>query len=130
MLSAFGGVVDVNLLMAYANVKSELILHYGFTDSKNFPGFTLSFFEVPVDWISLTANISTTLWQQPHLQQFDAERTDNVVDFNVDLNYRYSPLLVYNFGINAKTAGWIPGQVSLDKQVSIFGGLKFNLGQL
>lgn len=123
-LTSFGGVVDASVFLKIDKQKYLVVLHNGLTDTRYLPGISLE--DLDRTWINDSISISTrlTIWPQPRDQRIETTETETLVYASAELNYEVSKTFSTYLGINAKTAGWEAGEVSLDRSVSILAGFK------
>jgi hypothetical protein len=122
-ITSFGYVVDAGLLAKLGREKFTFTLHNGFNNEAYFPGVTAEWYEHPLtDKWNVTTSL--TLWNQPEDQRVLASSAETLVAGGVRVGYRYSDVLQPYVGIEGKTPGWMAGNVFLDRNVSIWTGLK------
>lgn len=126
-LTSFGGTVDTNLFLAFREEQYLVTWHSGMTDTRYLPGVTLKWVETALPWSSFFLTSSATLWQQPRDQRVEESSDDTVVDASVELSYRQDRNWSYYAGIEAKTAGWIAGNVYTDANTSAWLGLRASM---
>lgn len=122
-LTSFGGTVDTHLFLKSRFGKYFLTWHHGLTDTRYFPGFSLHRLEMTIDpGNSLTWG--GTLWAQPRQQRVEESRTEWLASAAVIWNHSLTESVSSYVGLEAKTPGWMAGQVSLDSALTATAGLK------
>lgn len=125
-LTSFGYTVDAHLMAKWRGENFHLRLHNGFNDRVWFPGMTLSWIDHPLtDKISLT--LDGTLWNQPRAQRYNATGGEMLVAGGAELAYSLAPMSRIFLGLEAKTPGWITGQVFIDRNVTLWTGYRFGV---
>lgn len=122
-ITSFGYTVDANLMVKWMVHKFRFTLHSGFNNETYFPGMTLEWYEHPL-FERFNVTSSVTLWNQPNDQYVLSKRSETLVAGGVRLGYKYSEVLQPYIGVEGKTPGWIAGNVFLDRNVSVWTGLK------
>ncbi len=122
-LTSFGYTVDAHLMVKWAAQKYHLRLHNGFNDKTYFPGLSLSWIDFPLsDKFSLTTDL--TLWNQPGAQRFNSKGGEMLVAGGMELANHWNPDARFFLGIDAKTPGWITGQVFIDRAATAWTGYR------
>jgi hypothetical protein len=125
-LTSFGYVVDAHLMLRWSDQKFHFKWHNGFNDRTYFPGLSLSWIDFPLtDKIALT--LDATLWNQPRTQRYNAHGGEMLVAGGVELGYKFKPQARAYVGVEAKTPGWMMGQVFLDRAMTVWTGLRFGV---
>jgi hypothetical protein len=120
-LTSFGYSIDVNLLAQQAQHKLTLTLHNYFNHHHYFPGISLSLLRYPImagdQYIRFTPRMD--VWLQPEDQQFDTRKgkVGGLVSLKLErpLSERYDGFVE----LEAKTDGWVAGNVYLEDNVSV-----------
>jgi hypothetical protein len=125
-LTSFGYTVDAGLFLRWADRQFLLRLHNGFNDVAYFPGFTLEWVDQPVGHgFSLTSH--ATLWNQPQGQYVLAKGGSLLAAGGVELDLRLNHDTRPYVGIEAKTPGWLAGNVFLDRDLTVWTGIKVGI---
>lgn len=125
-LTSFGYTVDAHLFLKSADQKFHFQLHNGFNSRAYFPGFSASWIDFPLtEQFSLTTDL--TLWAQPKGQRFNAKRNEMLAAGAAEISYKLRPKTQVYLGLNAKTPGWMAGEVFLDRSVSIWSGIRLSV---
>lgn len=125
-LTSFGYVVDAHLMVRSAENKFHLRLHNGFNDRTYFPGMSLSWLDIPlIDKWSVT--LDGTVWNQPRAQRYNAQGGETMVAGGVELGYHFQPAAKAYVGVNAKTPGWMMGEVFIDRATTLWTGLRIGV---
>jgi hypothetical protein len=120
-LTSFGHTVDVNLFMQQDATNLFVVLHRFTNGARSFPGVEAQLIDVPMSIAGLPLDVSprVALWQQPEDQGFRTTRAQ--VGGLASLRIR--PLTVSRFApyveVEGKTAGWVAGNVNLERNVSV-----------
>lgn len=125
-LTSFGYTVDAHLLVKTGVQKYHLQLHNGFNDRRYFPGFSFSWIDYPIaDKVFLTSDF--TLWAQPKAQRYNATENNWMVAGGLEVGYQWKPQTRIFVGLDAKTPGWMAGQVFIDRAVTGWSGVKIGV---
>jgi hypothetical protein len=122
-LTSFGYTVNAHLFVKSAEQKFLFELHNGFNYKSYFPGITVSSIDYPL-WNKWMLTTGATLWPQPKGQRFDQHSSEWLAAGNVEVGYQVDPRIQTYLGINAKTPGWMAGEVFLDRAVSVWTGVR------
>jgi len=122
-LTSFGYTLDANLFLKWDESRQFLVqLHNGFNAQSYFPGVTVEWVEQPLPWDRLFLTHELTIWSQPRGQRVRSTQANTMVAGAERLIYKlgnYAPYL----GVEAKTPGWMAGNVYLDRNLSVWTGL-------
>lgn len=123
-LTSFGHSIDVNVLYR-GNTRAMVTVRRYTNGARSFPGVEGTLVDFPVDVAGREMEVSprVALWLQPEDQAFRTTRSARGALASV----RVRPMASAAFGpyveVEAKTAGWVAGSVTLDAGVSFrFGG--------
>jgi hypothetical protein len=123
-ITSFGATVDVNLFLKARGEKFLFIYHHGLTDTRTFPGVTAEWIDKALPWDKFSLSTALTLWQQPQDQRVEETRGEILVDGMAKVAYQHTPEIASYVGFEAKTPGWLAGNVYLEKNVSLWAGLR------
>ncbi|AZZ35394.1 hypothetical protein CIK05_00785 [Bdellovibrio sp. qaytius] len=125
-MTSFGATIDLNLFADLEGDKYLLTLHNGMTDTRYLPGITVKAIDRPLSekWFYTAAG---TLWQQPKNQRLEEKKQSTVVDGSFEVTYQHSVRFAYYLGVEAKTDGWIAGNVYTDDNVTGWIGTRIGV---
>ncbi len=123
-LTSFGGVVNAHLFVEKNSEKYLITLHDGMTDARIFPGLTVEWVESPLRWDHYKLTSGITIWQQPRGQRVEEAQSETVVDVMSQIFYELREGETLFAGLEAKTPGWIAGNVYLDRNLSAWAGFR------
>jgi hypothetical protein len=121
-LTSFGYTVDANLFLNYRSENYLVQLHNGFNDERYYPGLTIEHVRESLPWPKLSLTTTATIWTQPHGQDVKAKSEDLLLAGSAKLFYNRPSISPY-IGVNAKTPGWMAGNVYLEKNISFWTGI-------
>lgn len=125
-LTSFGYTVDAHGLFKWNQQKLHLRWHNGFNDKAYFPGLTVSWIDYPLhDRWFLTSDL--TLWNQPRAQRYNARGGEMLVGGGTEVSYEFIKASRWYLGVEAKTPGWITGQVYVDRNVTVWSGARIGV---
>lgn len=124
-LTSFGFSIDGNLYLKQDEVNVLFILHSYTNYSRHYLGLEAELMRYPVDWFDKSRFVTTRamLWQQPAEQTFMTTEADTggLVSFRLDTPY--SRTLRPYIELEAKSEGWVAGNVYLQDNISLRIGL-------
>lgn len=124
-LTSFGYSIDVNLFAKQDKRRALFIFHNYFNHHRYFPGVGLTLYDYPLtvmhQAMRFTPGIS--LWLQPEQQEFETHHAQLGGLISGKLSYPWSSDLSAYLELEAKSAGWVAGNVYLDNNVSTRIGL-------
>lgn len=123
-LTSFGATVDAVLFLRTASRRYLLTWHNGMTDTRYFPGLSVENIGFPLPWDRLSATTKVTVWRQPRGQRIEETAAETVVSGSAQVFYELSPHLSTYLGLEAKTPGWIAGNVFLDRNLTVWTGFR------
>jgi hypothetical protein len=124
--TSFGYTVDANLFLKSKERKFLFTIHNGTNNETYFPGVSAEWIDHP---LSERWKVSTgfTLWNQPRNQRVLAKGGEMLASANAKLKFEFSRVVEPFIGVEAKTPGWKAGDVFLERNVSVWTGLRANL---
>lgn len=124
-ITSFGYTIDANLFLKSDERKFLFTWHNGVNNEMYAPGLTLEWIDHPLTerW---SVSTYATLWNQPHAQRVLAKSGEMLAAGGVRVSYEFKNVNPY-VGVEGKTPGWRAGDVFLDRNVSVWTGLKANL---
>lgn len=126
-VTSFGATVDTHLFLQTEDEKYLLTWHHGMTDTRYLPGFSFEWVETALPWDSFFLSSGLTVWQQPENQRLETSKSDWVVHTEMELLYRLNSVWAPYLEFEAKTPGWIAGNVFLDRNFLVRTGVKATL---
>lgn len=121
-LTQFGDDISVDLLLETPSTKLFAAPHMYSNYVSRFPGFELGMVDKTLCNDRLRMNATTKLWMQP--DGFTAEKGKVGGMASADVAYSLGRIEPY-VEISAKTAGWLVGEVNLDKAFTCRAGLRW-----
>ena len=121
-LTSFGYTIDANLFWQMRGRKMFAQLHNGVNDSAYFPGLTLQWLDEPM-WGTLLT-VGATLWSQPRGQRVTESNSSMLIDGMARVKYPLTDRVFPYVEVEAKTPGWIAGNVFLDRDVTTWLGFE------
>ncbi|MGE4132611.1 MAG: hypothetical protein AB7F86_13290 [Bdellovibrionales bacterium] len=125
-ITSFGYVVDAHLMVQFGRHNMHFQLHNGFNDRVYFPGFSLKVIEFPLTG-RLSLSPSLTIWNQPKRQRYNAKAGELLTAAGLEASYRHSDRLRTFIGVEAKSPGWMAGQVFVDRAWQTMVGARLNV---
>ncbi len=128
-LTSFGYSIDANILFQQNSVNAIAIFHHYFNKSHFFPGLELALVRFPIALFNtrLPLSVRTSLWLQPRAQQFYTNDSElggiATVKFNLPTGSQWETFIE----MEAKTQGWVAGNVYLGDNISVRLGLAVKL---
>jgi hypothetical protein len=129
LLTSFGYTIDANVFLRDGDRKLFLVLHDYANGERNFPGLDAEWLDQRVTIANRTfiASPRVALWLQPEHQRF----RDSDGAFGGLAGVRVTAPLRGRFGsfvdVETKSAGWVAGNVHLDRNTSVRFGLTARL---
>ena len=124
-LTSFGYSIDIDLLAQQAQHRLIFTVHNYVNHDRYFPGVSLAFLQHPVTaWgIKMSVTPRLDLWLQPEQQQFETSKGKPGGLVSLKLARPFNKRLDSFIELEAKTDGWVAGNVYLDDNVSVRLGL-------
>ena len=128
-LTSFGYSIDANVFFQQNSIKAMAIFHNYFNKSHFFPGLELALVRFPIYLFNtqLPLSVRTSMWLQPKEQQFYTDDSElggiATVKFSLP-SYKHWETYVE---MEAKTQGWVAGNVYLGDNVSVRLGVTTKL---
>jgi len=126
-LTSFGYTVDADFFLNIENQKFLIQLQNGFNADTYFPGFSMEWREQRLPWDRWFMSHQLTLWNQPRGQYVKARDGDMMVAAGTRLMYQIGTDIFPYVGVEAKTPGWLAGNVFLDRGFSVWTGLRVGI---
>lgn len=128
-LTSFGYSIDANIFYRQNSVNALAIFHHYFNKSHFFPGLELALMRLPIVLFDTTLPLSvrTSLWLQPKAQSFLTEESELGGIATVKLNFPTYQHWETFVEIEAKTQGWVAGNVYLGDNLSVRLGVAAKL---
>lgn len=129
MLTSFGYTIDANIFFRQDAFNLFLVLHSYTNGAQRFPGADVQVIDLPVTIRGKQVALSprAAVWLQPHKQEFRA--ASGVLGGLAAIRVDYP--LAARFGsymeLEGKTAGWVAGNVHLDRNLSLRLGVTASL---
>jgi hypothetical protein len=128
-ITSFGYSIDANFFYQQKLVNAMAIFHHYFNKTHFFPGLELALVRYPVSVLNtrLPLSVRTSVWLQPKGQQFYADSSElggiATLKFNFPSYRQWETFLE----LEAKTQGWVAGNVYLGDNVSMRLGVAAKL---
>jgi len=122
-ITSFGYTVDANLFLRWDDKKFLIKLHNGFNTETYFPGLSVAWIDQRLPWDNLFLNHELTVWNQPRGQNVHSLAGDTMVAASEKLAYKMGNYTPY-VGVEAKTPGWLAGNVYLERNLTLWTGLQ------
>jgi hypothetical protein len=128
-LTSFGYSIDANVFYQQNSVNAIAIAHHYVNKNRFFPGLELALIRFPVSVFGthLPLSVRTALWLQPKDQQFDTGESKlggiATATLHLPINKQWGTYLE----MEAKTQGWVAGNVYLQDNVSVRLGVAVKL---
>ena len=128
-LTSFGYSIDFNVFAQGASQKALFIWHNYFNQHHYFPGAAVSVFDYPVQIMhhNLLFTPSISIWLQPEGQAFATSRSRLGGFISGKLTVPWTQTSKAYVELEAKSAGWVAGNVYLDNNVSTRIGMIWSL---
>ena len=128
-LTSFGYSVDANFLYQQNPVNAIAIFHHYFNKNHFFPGFELAVVRLPISLFSkpMALSVRTSAWLQPKDQQFYTEDSELGGVATIKLNFPAPRQWESFIEVEAKTKGWLAGNVYLGNDISLRLGVATKL---
>jgi len=120
-LTSFGHTIDVNLFLKEDATNLFIVLHRYTNGARSLPGMEVQLLDAPIAIVGRSFDVSprVALWLQPRDQGFTTTSTQPGGLLSVRVR-QATPARVSTFvDLQAKTAGWVAGDVHLDRNVSV-----------
>ena len=128
LLTSFGTVGDVNFFYRSSVIKALATLHVYRNQDRSFPGVELRLFDFPLtpasQWVG---QLRAQAWQQPREQRFATRDAESGGLLGARLAYHARHDVAPYVEMTGKTAGWVAGQVELERNLQTVGGLEWTL---
>lgn len=126
MAAPFGQTVNLEGYGQFRDYNVALGLQGGFNRDQFFPGLSAELHRFPLDLVigkPVTVSARASLWLQPGDQRFrDASHRPGALG-SLRLAYSFATSFEPYVEVEGKSAGWVPGNVWLDANVSARAGL-------
>jgi len=126
-LTPWGFTVDGRLALKRGGFSGLLTMHNGLAQLGWCPGLDFDLFDLPLPWLPLALDAGVGLWLQPEDLRYDAQARRPGGRLRLDLSWPLQPRLDLWAGLEAKSQGWVMGQVYLEPRVSGLAGLRVHL---
>lgn len=128
-LTSFGYSIDINLFAQQEKHRAVATLHNYFNHDHYFPGVSLSLLDIPIRFYDHMLQVTPKIqvWLQPERQRFDTAQSQVGGRISTIMKYPWSQTTNVYVELDAKTAGWVAGNVYLDGNVSTRLGLIWTL---
>jgi len=128
-LTSFGYTVDANFFYEQNPVNAVAIFHHYFNKDHFFPGLELAVIRLPISVFHQPVALSarSAVWLQPKDQQFYTNDSELGGVATVKLNYTLLGPWETFIELEAKTPGWLAGNVYLGDNFSVRLGLAAKL---
>jgi hypothetical protein len=124
-LTSFGYSIDANLFYRQKSVNALAIFHHYFNKSHFFPGLELALVRFPISLFraQLPLSVRTSMWLQPKGQQFYTDESEvggiATIKFHFPMYEQWETFVE----MEAKTQGWVAGNVYLGDNFSVRLGI-------
>ena len=128
-LTSFGYSIDANFFYQQNSVNAMAIVHHYFNNTHFYPGLELALVRFPVSVFNsrLPLSVRSSVWLQPTAQRFDADSSElggiATLKFNFPSYRQWETFLE----MEAKTQGWVAGNVYLGNNFSVRLGVAAKL---
>lgn len=124
-LTSFGYSVDANFFYQQNLTNAVAIFHHYFNKDRFFPGLELSIIRLPITLarFPLAFSARLALWLQPKDQQFYTKEADWGGVTTLKLNFPINSPWETFVELEAKTPGWVAGNVYLGSNASLRVGV-------
>jgi hypothetical protein len=128
-LTSFGYSIDANFFYQQDSINAMAVFHHYFNKTHFFPGLELALVRFPIALFNtqLPLSVRTSVWLQPKAQQFDTDGSElggiATLKFNLPTSRQWETFLE----MEAKTQGWVAGNVYLGDNVSVRLGVAARL---
>ena len=128
-LTSFGYSIDTNIFYQQKSVNAMAIFHGYFNKDHFFPGLELALvrFPIPLFGMKLPLSVRTSMWLQPKDQQFYTDQSELGGIATMKLNFPAYKQWETFIEMEAKTQGWVAGNVYLGDNFSIRLGVGIKL---
>jgi hypothetical protein len=129
-LASFGHSIDVNLFLKESSTNLFIVLHRYTNGARSLPGMEVQLLEAPVTVAGMDLDVSprVALWLQPRDQSFRTTSAQPGGLVAVRLRQATPARIAAFVELEGKTAGWVAGNVHLERNVSvrIGGSIRLN----
>ena len=117
--------LEENIFLKEEDTNLLFILHEFFNRHQFLPGLEVRWLKYPTPWLVPRSHLTARLygWLQPKNQRFDSEAAEPGGLAGVRWNDPILPSVEIYGEVEAKTQGWVAGNVYLDSNVSFRLGL-------
>jgi len=128
-LTSFGHTVDVNLFVKEGATNLFVVLHRYTNGARSLPGMEVQLLEAPVTVAGKELAVSprAALWLQPRDQGFRTTSSQPGGLFALRVRKATAARMAAFAELEAKTAGWVAGNVHLERNVSLRIGASVRL---
>ncbi len=126
MAAPFGQTINLEAYGQYRDYNVALGFQGGMNRKQFFPGISGELHRFPLDLVigkPITVSARASLWLQPGEQRFREARYRPGALGSLRLAYAFSTAFEPYVEVEGKSAGWVPGNVWLDANVSARAGL-------
>jgi len=127
VLTPWGYTLDARIGLKRGGLRGKVVLHNGFAATGYFPGFDLVLIDRPLLVQGLALDGIIGLWLQPRDLRHDADERVPGGRIQIQLSWRAVAWLDLWAQVSAKTAGWVMGEVYLERAVKGAFGLTWHL---
>lgn len=120
-LTSFGYSVDANLFYLQKDINALAVLHNYFNYDHYFPGLELTLVRFPIKFNQkrVPLSIRSSIWLQPEEQKFQTEQSELGGIATLKLHYPSFKAWESFIEVEAKTPGWVAGNVYLEDNISV-----------
>ena len=124
-LTSFGYTIDANLFIKQAQTNLLFILHNYVNDRRMFPGLEMELLRRPATILNKHLYLTSRgmLWFQPDKQKFMTSKPEPGGLAAIKMNIPASKSVETYVELEAKTNGWVAGNVYLEKNFSVRMGI-------
>jgi hypothetical protein len=128
-LTSFGHTIDVNLFLNEGATNLFVVLHRYTNGARSLPGMEVQLLETPVHVAGRAVDVSprVALWLQPRDQSFRTTSTQPGGLVALRVRHATRARVAAFAELEAKTAGWVAGNVHLERNVSMRIGASVRL---
>ncbi|MDH5731266.1 MAG: hypothetical protein OEZ58_19960 [Gammaproteobacteria bacterium] len=126
-MAPFGSSIDFNLFLEQGNTNLYSTLHWYQNQAAHFAGLEAELYRYPTNLFNgkLFATARIALWLQPKHLLFKTSQASPGALLGTSLSYRILKRMETFIDIDAKTAGWVAGNVYLNKNISTRLGISY-----
>jgi hypothetical protein len=128
-LTSFGYTIDANVFYQQNSVNAMAILHHYFSKSHFYPGLELALVRFPISLfrMQMPLSVRTSVWLQPKEQLFYTDESELGGIATIKFNFPTYQRLETFIEMEAKTQGWVAGNVYLGDNISARMGITAKL---